>query len=64
MICPRCGSDLIRVDSSREMQTSEIRCTDCDFGFRAPVTEEAVQRMWGCIEKGETADDEEQEALT
>ncbi len=57
MECPRCGSDMIRVDSNREMQISEIRCIDCDLGFQAPVTEECIEQMWKCIKKEDSADD-------
>lgn len=57
MECPRCKSDLIRVDSNREMQSSEIRCVDCDFGFQADVTEECIERMWIAIKKEDCADD-------
>ncbi len=57
MKCPRCDSDLIRVDSNREMQISEIRCIDCDFGFRAPVTEECIEKMWSAIENEDCAND-------
>ncbi len=57
MECPRCGSDMIRVDSNREMQISEIRCIDCDLGFQAAVTEECIEHMWKCIKKEDVADD-------
>lgn len=58
MKCPRCESDMIRVDSNREMQISEIRCIDCDLGFSAPVTEECIERMWNCIKEEDSAEDD------
>lgn len=57
MKCPRCDSDLIQVESNREMRISEIRCIDCDLGFSAPVTEECIEKMWQCITKEDCADD-------
>lgn len=48
---------MIRVDSNRETQISEIRCIDCGLGFSAPVTEECIERMWECIGKEDAADD-------
>jgi hypothetical protein len=57
MECPRCKSDLINVESNREMQMSEIRCIDCDFGFKAFVTEECIERMWSVIKLEDCADD-------
>jgi len=62
-ICPRCESDMIRVDSNREMEMSEIRCIDCDLGFQAPVTEECIKKMWGCIRKEDAADDGYEESV-
>ena len=62
-ICPRCESDMIRVDSNREMEMSEIRCIDCDLGFQAPVTEKCIERMWVCICKEDAADDGYEESI-
>ena len=49
LVCPRCKSEFVRVDSNREMQMSEINCSDCGLGFQAPVPEVVIEKMWSCI---------------
>lgn len=57
LVCPRCDSDFVRVDSNREMQMSEINCIDCGLGFQAPVPEVVIEKMWRCIKKEDCPDD-------
>jgi len=62
LVCPRCDSEFVRVGSNREMQMSEINCSDCGFGFQVPVPEVVIEKMWGCIKKEDCPDDGYSEA--
>ena len=57
LVCPRCESEFVRVGSNREMQVSEINCSDCGLGFQAPVPEVVIEKMWRCIKKEDCPDD-------
>ena len=57
LVCPRCESEFVRVDSNREMQVSEVYCSDCGLGFLAPVPEVVIEKMWRCIKKEDCPDD-------
>lgn len=47
--CPKCRCKENTITSSEELRVSEIRCSNCGFGFSAPVPEEDIQLMWDSI---------------
>lgn len=47
--CPQCGSNLITVESSREMRVSIISCDDCDYTIRGKMSEDALVLKWNKI---------------
>lgn len=48
--CPKCNSEFIDVDSSWELQTSYVYCTDCGFKIQESVPEEDIIEMWNSLE--------------
>ena len=38
--CPKCGSFELILDSSRELELSQISCTDCDWSVQENLCEE------------------------
>lgn len=51
--CPKCHSDMVEVKSSRELQYSIVRCTDCDFEISDDVPEETLVIRWNKMSKCE-----------
>ena len=45
-ICPKCGSDCITIESSREMQKSIISCDDCEYSIHKNIPEEDLIILW------------------
>ena len=44
--CPFCGSDLIDIQSSIQMEQTDIRCTDCDILISFKCCEEDAVQDW------------------
>ena len=44
--CPFCGSDLIDIQSSIQMEQTDIRCTDCDIRISFKCCEEDAVQDW------------------
>jgi transposase-like protein len=44
--CPYCESDMISVNSSRELRISEIVCDDCGFSMQEKINEDALVKKW------------------
>ena len=49
--CPKCGSDEIDLDSSREMELSEITCTDCGYGRQVHKPEDELLKWWNGLSR-------------
>jgi transposase-like protein len=49
--CPECDSDLITVESSREMRFSRIICDDCDFEITGEINEDALIKKWDRLKR-------------
>lgn len=49
--CPECESDLITVNSSREMRISEIVCDDCGFSVQEKTNEDALIKKWNKLNR-------------
>ena len=48
--CPECGSEFLDIKSSREMEVSQIDCTDCGFGIQEKIPEEDLIQIWNNLE--------------
>ena len=57
--CPRCHSDSVGCDSSRELQVAEVNCGDCGFSLQAEVDEDTVIEMWNLVRTESCADYDE-----
>lgn len=44
--CPKCGSDELDMDSSREMELSEITCLDCGHSLQRHLPENWLTVLW------------------
>lgn len=44
--CPDCGSEYLSIDSSRELQISEISCSDCTFTYQKKVPEVVLEKQF------------------
>lgn len=44
--CPKCGSEFLHLDSSRELQMSLISCLDCNWEMRGKVDEETLLKRF------------------
>ncbi len=44
--CPVCDWNIIRVDSSRELQLSVVECNCCGIRIQRPVPEEEIVEIW------------------
>lgn len=44
--CPKCDSEFVGFDSSREMQISLVKCSDCGFKIQKKVPEERIIEIW------------------
>jgi DNA-directed RNA polymerase subunit RPC12/RpoP len=49
--CPKCGSEFIDLDSSREMGLSEITCTDCGYGRQVKKPEDELLKWWNGLSR-------------
>lgn len=49
--CPECNSDLITVNSSRELRISEIICDDCGFIIQENINEDDLINKWNKIKR-------------
>jgi predicted nucleic-acid-binding Zn-ribbon protein len=47
--CPKCGSEFIDIDSSWEMQVSEIKCLDCGYSIQKHWPENWLTLLWNII---------------
>lgn len=50
-LCPKCASEFLNVDSSRDLGCSEIRCSDCGFWIQEKVPEERIVELWNALDR-------------
>jgi len=48
-VCPKCGSEFIDIDSSREQQVSEVKCLDCEYALNMHLPENWITFLWNII---------------
>lgn len=51
LYCPKCGSDDINLQSSRELMHSKITCWECDFSLKGKINEDDLSDKWNALKR-------------
>lgn len=51
--CPECDGDDITIESSRELEVSNMFCCDCDYTITGKVPEETLIKRWNRVKRSE-----------
>lgn len=54
--CPKCGSEFVDINSSKELKLSIITCSDCGYEMEAKISKEALVKKWNALKRKDIND--------